>query len=334
MADRNRDGYDDETGLPVEGADRDGDGRDDNTGGELPWAYYGTGYSEEDRERGSQASRDRGDYSGRRAGGGWRGSAGGGGGGDGSSGGGGSGGGYHASDGSGSGTPLEEFDSWAQHIPLFGDASADRVADANAAAREARNRSYIDELELTAPSADELYTDESLIAAPEETRLAWLDMMDDGYTTADRAAQQASEREMGRAMRSQRDADIAALRARGMGDSGTSISAMFSAQQGGANMMADREAGILQRGEQRRMHATDQLADWNRWDTGRAQDHERRRAQSRVDSRQQAYENRERSTAMHTGQYQGDQSRARDEEEDDQDRKAGYLSALGELIDL
>jgi hypothetical protein len=82
-----------------------------------------------------------------------------------------------------------------------------------------------------------------------------------GLTAADRGRLAQTEREMARGMRSQREADMASLRARGLGGSGASIASMLAAQQSGADMLADREADIAARAEDRAISALGSASD-------------------------------------------------------------------------
>jgi hypothetical protein len=75
-----------------------------------------------------------------------------------------------------------------------------------------------------------------------------------GMTQADRARMQLGASEVGQVMRGQRDADMNALQARGMGGSGAQIASMLNAQQGGAQAMSERDA-------QMQMHAEDRALD-------------------------------------------------------------------------
>lgn len=181
-----------------------------------------------------------------------------------------------------------------------------------------------------------------------------------GLTDADRARMQLGQDEVGRWMRSQREADQAQLQARGMGGSGASLASMLSAQQGGASAISQREAQMqieAQRRALEAMQASGQLSSTARGQSfeesstrgaaadrlnseimGYRRQREGERAQaanatreSRSQARQQAYQNREGVSAMLTGQY-GGQAAARggaaDRAQRDQESGLGLIGGI------
>lgn len=273
---------------------------------------------------------------------------------------GGGGGGYGGGGGGGGG--VSDFDEASADIPVWGwlsGASARRDA-ANAADAEARNRAIWGELADYMPTADDLaveYEQEGFIGGPERSELgqaqadagsitAQRDALralqevyqSGGMTAADRARQRMAQMETGRAMRANREADMAALQARGIGGGGADIASMLSAQSGGANALAMQDASMLQDAQRRAlqaMQASGQAAgqmrgqsfdeaatrgsavdDFNRWQTDYARGREGRNTgwrnrtrESRSEARETAYGMRERQASGMTNQYQGDQSR-------------------------
>lgn len=240
--------------------------------------------------------------------------------------------------------------------------TAGRVAQAEADA----NRSIWEDLGLNRPTPNDLAVqyeqdqgvglrdeDPAMIEAQQRALSGFEDIYESGgLTAADRGRLQQGEREMGRAMRGQRDADMAALQARGMGGSGASMASMFSAQQGGANMLADREADIQSRAEQRAMEAMGaagsmagqmrgQTQDYNRWNTDYERDRSRwnteqrnRSAESMSDARQQDFQNRTTVAAGSTDQYSGDASRQDARTQRDREDVKDGVASLAELFDF
>jgi hypothetical protein len=261
----------------------------------------------------------------------------------------------------GGGGPGEE-EQWERDtrgIPIIGG-----PADARAAEREARRQEgFWDDLENYWYAPEDLavdYQEEGNIEAgwdpateAEERALAGFEDIysHGGLTGADRARLQQGEQEMGRAMRSQREADMSQLRARGLGGSGASIGAMMSAQQSGADMLANRELNMQQVAEQRAMEALSRAGslggqirqatdDYNRWNTDYSRDREQRNnvwrnrsRESTSEARRYAEERRERQTAGKTGQYSTDVSRRSGEAARNDENAKGVISAVGELID-
>lgn len=298
----------------------------------------------------------------------------------------------HARDGGsggsgGGGSSVSDFDRDSADIPIWGwlSGAAGRRDAANAADAEARNRGIWSDLANYAPTANDLavdYGQEGHVAGPKQVHMAGatgdaaameaerraLSGFEDiyrngGMTAGDRARMQQGEAEMGRAMRSQRDADMASLRARGMGGSGAAVASMMGAQQGGADMLASREQQMQIAAQDRAMQALGAagqmsgrmrasgweedttrrgaLDDFNRWNTdyergreGRNQAWRGKTGESRSQARQQAYSNREQQAAGMTNQYATDTSRRQNEGQRDDDRNAGIMGALGEILDL
>jgi hypothetical protein len=276
---------------------------------------------------------------------------------------------------------LSQIDRDMQGIPLVGG-----HADAMAAEAEAqRNESGWDALLDFMPTANDLaveYEEDPGVAADWQAQgasadadaIAAQDMalsgladvyQGGGLTNADRARMQLGEMEVGRSMRASREADLAALQARGMGGSGAEMASMLGAQQAGADGLFQRDADIQVHAEDRAMDALagmgslgsqqrgqsfDESAwnaqnsnDYNRWNTdyerGRSQwNTEQRNAsrESRSGARQQAYENRERVQAGKTDQWtsaaSGRRADAARNDENTKDTLGGIAGALEELF--
>jgi hypothetical protein len=158
-----------------------------------------------------------------------------------------------------------------------------------------------------------------------------------GLTDADRQRLQASQMQIGQGMRSQREADAAALQARGMGGSGAEIASMLGAQQSGANASFSAMADVNTQAQQRALEAmtsAGQMAgsragaadQFNQWMTGHQQswydnNTNRRNAtrESRVNARKSREDRNTQLTAMKTGK-----------EYDDSDERGGLIDkALG-----
>jgi hypothetical protein len=164
-----------------------------------------------------------------------------------------------------------------------------------------------------------------------------------GITDADRARMQLGEMEVGRQMRASREADLAALQARGMGGSGAEMASMLSAQQSGADGLFARDAEIQSRAQDRAMDALSGMGslggqmrgqsfdesawnaqqgnDYNRWNTDYDRERSRwntqqtnRSRESMRDARQTSYENHERQQAGRTGQWSQASSGARQDQ--------------------
>ena len=366
--DRDGDGYDDETGEetgyvgdPAAAArsrtrrERDAAGADDaeqqaermDAGGDR---YAGMG-------RDPYGGRQGGDYSG--SGGGATGGLGGGGG--------------------GGGGGVSDFDAASADIPVWGWLSgATARRDASEAERQAmRAEGYWHLLGLDEPTADELavdyeaaadrhatgrsqlgdtYADDQDIEAQRDALRAMQDVYrSGGMTEADRARSRMAQDEVGRWMRSQREADDAALQARGMGGSGASIASMLSAQQGGASALAQRDAEMLQDAQAREMQAMQAAGglasgmreqgfsegatrgsavdEFNRWSAESRSGATNQSRESRSQARQGVYENRERRVAGLTGQWQAAAGGRRQDQarKDEADQRGAQV--IGDIIE-
>lgn len=264
-------------------------------------------------------------------------------------------------------------------IPLIGGPADAAYAEAEAR----RNESGWDALLDYAPTANDLavdYEQDPGVAADWQAQGASADAdavaaqdlalrglsdiaTSGGLTAADRARMQLGEMEVGRSMRASREADLAAMQARGMGGSGAEMASMLGAQQAGADGLFSRDADIQINAEQRAMDALagvgnlgsqqrgqsfDESAwnaqnqnDYNRWNTdyerGRSQWNTERRndsRDSRSQARQQAYENRERVQAGKTDQWASAASGRRQDQARNDENAAGIAGALGELFDI
>lgn len=297
--------------------------------------------------------------------------------------GGGSGGGSDPSDG----RPdwLREMDAATGDIPFVGGILGS--AARNAATAEERRR--VESMGLWggllggAPSPDDLavdYGEEGFIGGPDSSELAGaqadagsieaqrqalqqLQGLSEGrLTDADRRRMQLAQMEIGRGMRSQREADAAALQSRGLGGSGAEIASMIGAGQAGADALFARDTEAQVEAQRRGLQALQGAAslssgmrgqsfeedatrrgaadDFLRWQTdyqrGREQRNTERRgrtAESRSSARQQAYENRERAVAGMTGQYSSDaQARSRERAEQRQGEQQ-TLATAGSLFE-
>lgn len=260
-----------------------------------------------------------------------------------------------------------DYDSVMSNIPLVGDGSQARDAQAQEALQQAQNRALWGGLSDTWYSADDLAVDYET-GAPERSEAAGaaadqmsidaqrnaLTAMQDvyqsgGMTAADRARQQLARQQTGMAMRANRDADLAALEARGMATSGANLQSRLAAQQMGSMALSSEDAQMQIAAQQRALQAmqnsgamagqmrgqsfdesykTRNAADqFNQWRHGLAT----KSRESRADARQYAEGRRERQVAGMTGQYQGDanlRSRLRDEENEADARTAGAIGSL------
>jgi hypothetical protein len=227
---------------------------------------------------------------------------------------------------------------------LLGDlgGSNARMAGYRQARQEAERQAYIDEAEGYLPSADDLYVqyeEEGLVdaygdppqhvaadAGAVSSQQSALDALEDiyqsgGMTAADRARQRLAYEQAGMAARGQREADAAALSARGMGGGGASVASMLSSQGSAAQSRSAADAQMLidaQRRELQAMQAAGGLAtqrrgqsfdegaynadridrfnreetDYRRRREGANTDRRNQTRESRRDSRQQAFANR------------------------------------------
>lgn len=358
-------------------ADWDGDSIDDETGERLPGPFWGTGWSRAERDSWQQAARDEGDYSGgeggrqarfrgdRDAGPGGGGSGGFGGGGGGGGSGGGRSGDWYDTDDPGHERNVTPTERVLEGIPIVNWFTPNWSQDARERDARERREQLIESYLGTLPTANELYTDERYIGAgydPEQVAtdpesrtvqfraLSQLqDIADDGMTAADRAQMELGRQEIGQSMRATRDADLAALEARGAGGSGAALRSRLGTASAGASALSQRDAQMQIAAQQRRMAAleaqgalasrvrgqafdegawnADQRTRFNETDTSYRRSQEQRRAESRVQSRRDAAGYRERGVALADSQYQGGDGRERRDDEDD-DKAAGLIEGL------
>lgn len=243
---------------------------------------------------------------------------------------------------------LSDFDRVSADIPIWGDLSGARGRAAAAAAEAERRRrsGVLGDLAEFMPSEDDLsveYAGEGYVGdTTAEGALArgnWTDWAAGGLTDADRAMMEESRRESGRAARANREADLSALEARGMGGSGASLAAMLSAGEGAADRNAATDATMMGAAQQRQIGATDALGEWAAGETGYRRDREGRNTdrenasrESASEAAQQAHENRQAHAGMSLGMspYGGRDPNA---EEDEGDEAAGgLLSFFGDLF--
>lgn len=182
-----------------------------------------------------------------------------------------------------------------------------------------------------------------------------------GMTEGDRARQQLARMQTGQAMRASREADLQQLQARGMGGSGAALASMLGAQQMGAQSLAAADAQMLMDAQSRALQAMQAagglgtqmrgqsfdesatrgsaLDDFNQWQTDYARGREDRNTdrrnqtnESRAQSRQQAYDIRERQAAGMTGQYSTDSQRRLAEGQRKDDSDAAATNLIGTVI--
>ncbi|UJR84274.1 hypothetical protein [Sandaracinus amylolyticus] len=272
---------------------------------------------------------------------------------------------------------LSDFDESSAGTFLWGDISGAtaRAADYRRRREQAERQGWWGQAETYAPSADDLwvqYEEETLPDLPQRSeagRAAGNDAyitdalramqnvyQSGGMTDADRAAAQLQRQQTGMATRAMRDADLAALEARGMGGSGAALASRLAAQQANAMGLSTADAQQRIAAQQRALQAMqgvgalgsqyygqsyaqdagrrDAIDNFNRWRTEtqmgvnqRNTDRRNMTRQSRAQSRQQAYDNRERLAAGRTGQYPGtrDPSQVSDESNS---RTGGFLGGL------
>lgn len=268
-------------------------------------------------------------------------------------------------------------------IPLLGGITgAAGRRDAEAARRaEVENRNIWRDLLGSAPTADDLaveYQTGDYVEGPGRSELGAagadpasllaqrraLERLEElsrgGLSDADRAQMRLGRERADMAARSQRDAALQGLEARGLGGSGMSLLARQTAAQGAGMAGAASDASLLAASQQRALQALQgygtlasgmrgqsfsedatrrgAVDDFNRWATERRQAHSYRGAdmanrssESRSDARDTAYRYRERAAGGMTGQYAGDQSRrqaeaARRDRQDEQ--TAGFIGGL------
>lgn len=297
---------------------------------------------------------------------------------------GGYGGGGGGVGGGGGGGGVDQWQYDVEGIPFVDNWSGAQGARdrADAASEAARAEGYWHLLGLDEPTADELavdyeaaadyhatgrsqlgdtYADEQDIEAQRDALRAMQDIYrSGGMTEADRARSRMAQDEVGRWMRSQREADDAALQARGMGGSGASIASMLSAQQGGASALAQRDAEMLQDAQARElqaMQAAGGLAsgmreqgfsegatrgsavdDFNRWSAESRSGATNQTRESRSTARQQVYSNRERRVQglsnrqlANDSTRQQDAARQQEEERRKEEQAAGLIEGLANL---
>lgn len=219
-------------------------------------------------------------------------------------------------------------------------------ANSRAAADLARHEGYWGSLVGMMPTEDELsveYRPEDYVGdTTREGALArgnWTDWAEGGFTDADLAMMEEARRREGRAARADREANLSALEARGMGGSGASLAAMLSAGEGAADRGAAMDATMMGAAQQRQIGATGALADWAAGETdyrrgreGRNTDRENRTRESAAEAAQRAHENRRDIVAGLDNQY----SRSGAEDDDSDEAAAGFIeglvSELGDII--
>jgi len=177
-----------------------------------------------------------------------------------------------------------------------------------------------------------------------------------GLTEADRARIELGRSQAGQAARAQRDADLAALEARGMGGSGANQAARLSAGQGFTQSMADADLQMQIQAQQRALQAMtgagnmagqargqslqegNAANDFNEWVTNRHQevansqvDARNKTGESRVAARKQRYKDLQDATAAASGVYGAYTSAQQDATERANDREDKAYGALGEL---
>jgi hypothetical protein len=273
-----------------------------------------------------------------------------------------------------------ETDQALEGTFLLGDlgGSNARMAAYRRNRQEAEKQGWIDQAQGFVPSADDLwvqYEEEGSVDGPQRSELA--DARADtgavsaqmdalralqnvyergGMTDADRARQQLARMHTGQAVRGQRDADLNALEARGMGGSGAALAARLGGQQYGAQALAQQDAQMLVEAQRRALDAMSQAGslgsqargqsfnesatrrtaadDFNRYQTDYQREREQRNTayrnrtrESRAESRQGAYENRRDLAAMRTGQYAPTRD-PNDVADDSNERTGGFLGGL------
>jgi hypothetical protein len=277
------------------------------------------------------------------------------------------------------GEQLSDVDAALEGTLIGGWSGSDAKAERIRAEREAaRNRNYWEELTQWAPSADELavdYAHEGEIASGDS---AWgrdgemggrgtASMMDastmldewarGGYTDADRAMMDENRRREGMGARADREANMSAMNARGMGGSGAALMGMMGAGEAAANRASAAESAMAGNVQDRAVSAASGLGSlgsamrgdearsdsatdaWNAWNTDygrgvnqRNTDRTNQTSESRSTARQQAYDNRERAVAGVTGQYSTDSSRRTGENAQAREDRNGLFSFLGGIL--
>jgi hypothetical protein len=153
-------------------------------------------------------------------------------------------------------------------------------------------------------------------------------------TDADRARQTLARMQSGQASRASRDADLAALEARGMGGSGAALASRLGAQQGAAQSLAQQDALMMIEAQARGDRAAQSAGGLGSQMRGQSfsEDYQRRSAADdfnryQTESRQQAFGNRTDIAQLRTGQVPGtrDPSEVSDESNE---RTGGFLGGI------
>lgn len=220
--------------------------------------------------------------------------------------------------------------------------AAGRRARVDAANRERRRQAALGAAAGAMPSWEDLsveYGNEDYIgdetAEGAMARGNWMEWAEGGLTDADRAMMEESRRSSGRAARANREADLSAFEARGMGGSGASLAAALSAGEGAADRNAATDATMMGAAQQRQIAATDSLGDWAAGETsygrdreGRNTDRENRTRESASEASQQNYEN----ALSHTDRVIGYSPEGATAEEQDDDQEGLLGGIISELL--
>jgi hypothetical protein len=266
---------------------------------------------------------------------------------------------------------MADFDEdFGQYIPfdLFG--SGSRIQQRKQDERDRENRYQIHSLINEGPTAEDLSVDYDQLGTTDEyggllgdgsmiqrydehlpeTRRALQRLIEGGgYTSADRAAQNAAMAQNAQQVGSMNQAALRSQYARGMGGSGAELAAQLSGSQGLASANAQQQAQIQQAAMQRLMQGYGMQAQMSQVDLQRQQaldDYNQRQLdwrrgrsatntglanqskESTAAARQTAYGNRERGTAMLSGQYQNENQGAQQQYQNRNQSSA----ALGNFI--
>jgi hypothetical protein len=218
---------------------------------------------------------------------------------------------------------------------------------------------YEEEGNIAGPDSSELagaYADEGAISIQRDALRQLQDVADDGLTEADRSRSAIAREAIGRDVRAQREADQQMLAQRGMSGSGQAVAALMGGQQAGASALSQADAQMQIEAQRRalqamqaqgdlsgqmrgqsfgeettRRGAADDFAryqtDYQRGREERNTGHRNRTRESRAQSRQQAYGNRERLAAMRTGQY-GPTKDPSDVASESNDRMGGFYGGI------
>jgi len=244
--------------------------------------------------------------------------------------------------GGGGGGGTSDFDRVSADIPIWGDLSGARarMARAGADAEAQRRAGILGDLAEFMPSEDELsaeYRHEGEIGPGAESlqaRDALAEWSEGGFTDTDRAMMDEQRRRAGMAARADREANMSALEARGMGGSGATLASMLSAGEGAADRGASVEASMMGAAQDRQYQATNALGAWGareddyaRGREGRNTTYDHSTAESAAEAAQQAHENRSEHTSFALG---GDPNapNANDEEDEADDAAGGLVSGI------